>query len=163
MTIPPNLLNEDGSASIATAVMMSHHGFRRDLSRFRGALERLASGDGRPTDPLQQEWTSFVEKLHGHHTAEDTGIFPGLAQQGGAQAQSETRSKVVNINTATAAELEALPGVGAATAARIIEYREKNGAFKKVEDLMNVRGIGEKTFLNLKSLITVAPPKVTRA
>ncbi len=66
---------------------------------------------------------------------------------------------VVNLNSASATELEKLPGVGPSTAARIVEYRQKNGAFKKVEDLMNVRGIGEKTFLSLKPLITVAPPK----
>jgi competence protein ComEA len=66
---------------------------------------------------------------------------------------------VLNLNSATATELEKLPGVGPATAARIVEYRQKNGAFKKIEDLMNVRGIGEKTFLALKPLITVAPPK----
>jgi competence protein ComEA len=65
----------------------------------------------------------------------------------------------INLNTATATELEALPGVGAATAARIVEYRQKHGAFKKVEDLMNVRGIGEKTFLSLKPMIVVTPPK----
>lgn len=65
----------------------------------------------------------------------------------------------VNINTATAAELQKLPGVGPATATRIIEYRQKNGGFKKVEDLMNIRGIGEKSFLKLKPLITIAPPK----
>lgn len=70
-----------------------------------------------------------------------------------------TDAPAINLNSATAAELEKLPGVGPATAARIVEYRQKNGAFKKVEDLMNVRGIGEKTFLTLKPLITVAPPK----
>jgi len=66
----------------------------------------------------------------------------------------------VNLNTAGSTELQTLPGVGAATAGRILEYRQKNGAFKKIEDLMNVRGIGEKTFLKLKPMITVAPPKV---
>jgi competence protein ComEA len=65
----------------------------------------------------------------------------------------------VNLNTATAADLAKLPGIGAATAARIIEYRQKNGPFKKVEELMNVRGIGEKSFLKLKPLVSVAPPK----
>jgi competence protein ComEA len=44
-------------------------------------------------------------------------------------------------------------------AARIVEYRQKNGSFKKIEDLMNVKGIGEKNFLKLKNQLTVAPPK----
>jgi competence protein ComEA len=61
----------------------------------------------------------------------------------------------LNINTATLAQLETLPGLGRAVAERIVEYRDKNGNFKKVEDLMNVKGIGEKSFLKLKPLITV--------
>ena len=65
----------------------------------------------------------------------------------------------ININTATAAELESLPGIGAKTAARIIEYRQKNGPFKKVEDLMNVRGVGEKSFLKLKPQLTLGQVK----
>ena len=62
---------------------------------------------------------------------------------------------VVNLNTATQAQLESLPGLGSKVAERILEYRQKNGAFKKVEDLMNVKGIGEKSFLKLKPLLTV--------
>jgi len=81
MTAPPNLLNDDGSASIATAFMMSHHGFRRDLARFASALERVARGDASRTGALVEEWTSLHETLHGHHQQEDTGIFPGLAEQ----------------------------------------------------------------------------------
>ena len=66
---------------------------------------------------------------------------------------------IVNLNTASAPDLEGLPGIGAKTAARIVEYRQKNGPFKKVEELMNVRGVGEKNFLKLKPQITVAPAK----
>ena len=65
----------------------------------------------------------------------------------------------INLNTATVAQLETLPGVGKSTAERILEYRQKNGGFKRVEDLMNVRGIGEKSFLKMKPLITVTAPK----
>ncbi len=72
-------------------------------------------------------------------------------------------SAPVNLNTATSTQLERLPGVGAATAQRIIEYREKNGAFKKVEELMNVKGIGEKSFLKLKPLVTVTADKAAPA
>ena len=61
----------------------------------------------------------------------------------------------VNLNTATQAQLETLPGIGAAAAKRIIEYRDKNGKFTKIEQLMNVKGIGEKSFLKLKPMITI--------
>jgi competence protein ComEA len=66
-----------------------------------------------------------------------------------------TSASPVNLNTATANDLQTLPGIGRATAARILEYRQKNGGFRKIEDLMNVKGIGEKSFLKLKPLITL--------
>ena len=72
-----------------------------------------------------------------------------------------TAAAPVNLNTATAEQLTTIPGVGAKTAERIIEYRQKNGGFKKVEDLMNVSGVGEKSFLKMKPLITVAAAKTT--
>ena len=74
-------------------------------------------------------------------------------------AKTAATAGTVNLNTATVAQLETLPGIGKATAERILEYRQKNGGFKKVEDLMNVRGIGEKSFLKMKPLITVTAPK----
>ena len=61
----------------------------------------------------------------------------------------------VNINHADSAMLQTLPGIGAGKAEAIIEYRETNGPFQTVEDLMNVSGIGEKTFEKLKDSITV--------
>ena len=79
------------------------------------------------------------------------------------RSSSSSPAQMVNLNSATVPQLEALPGIGRATAERIIEYRQKSGGFKKVEDLMNVRGIGEKSFLKLKPLITVAAIKTDRA
>ena len=94
---------------------------------------------------------------------------PVLAQQSpkaAPKAPSKTDAKaeakadsVVNLNTASAADLEALPGIGKSTAQRIVEYRQKSGGFKKIEELMNVKGIGEKSFLKIKSRLTVAAPK----
>ena len=82
-----------------------------------------------------------------------------------AQSKSPARptvspsTAIVNLNTASVSDLEGLPGIGAKTAARIVEYRQKNGPFKKVEELMNVRGVGEKNFLKLKPQLTIAPAK----
>src|SRR5579872_3544587 len=84
------------------------------------------------------------------------------AQQKAGPRASSAKPAVtspININTATATELDALPGIGAKTAARIVEYRQKNGPFKKIEELMNVRGVGEKNFLKLKAQIAVSTAK----
>lgn len=80
-----------------------------------------------------------------------------------ASVAKATAANPVNINSASVAQLQTLPGIGASTAQRIIDYRQKNGAFKKIEELMNVKGIGEKSFLKLKPVITVGGDKVDRA
>ena len=74
----PHLLNDDGTASIATTLMMSHHAFRRDVARFGVALRRLEGGDHSKVEAVKEEWQGFHPKLHGHHEAEDNGIFPNL-------------------------------------------------------------------------------------
>ena len=78
------------------------------------------------------------------------------------QAAKAEPAAIVNLNTASVKDLETLPGIGAKTAERIIEYRQKNGPFKKIEELMNVQGIGEKSFLKLKPQLTVAPANASR-
>jgi iron-sulfur cluster repair protein YtfE (RIC family) len=81
MSQAPKLLNDDGTASMATALMMSHHAFRRDLGRFTQALDRLSPTDAERAAALHEEWKNFRGALHGHHQAEDHGIFPGLAAE----------------------------------------------------------------------------------
>ena len=88
---------------------------------------------------------------------------PLSAQKAAPPAPPAARGELVDLNSATATQLASLPGIGPKTADLIIEYRQKNGGFKKIEELMNVRGVGEKSFLKLKNLVTVTPPKPERA
>jgi comEA protein len=73
------------------------------------------------------------------------------AEKSGAKASTD--KKLININTAGVEELIKLPRVGPKISQRIIDYREKNGKFKKLEDLMKVSGIGEKTFKGFEDMI----------
>ena len=77
------------------------------------------------------------------------------AAQVPAAAQAKPATAIVNLNTATQSELEALPGIGPKVAARIVEYRKTKGPFKKIEEVMNVQGVGEKSFLKLRPQLTV--------
>lgn len=77
------------------------------------------------------------------------------AEETADAADSENSSELININTAPASELVKLKGIGEVKAAAIVEYRRINGNFKTVQDIMNVSGIGEKTFEKIRSQITV--------
>ena len=67
----------------------------------------------------------------------------------------QTAEDKVNINKADSSKLQTVPGIGPATAQKIIEYREKNGRFSSVDELKNVSGIGDKTLENMREYITV--------
>lgn len=72
-----------------------------------------------------------------------------------AQGTGSRASGKININKATAAELDGLPGIGPSTAEKIIEYRSSKGGFKSIEEINDVSGIGEKKYADIKGLITV--------
>jgi competence protein ComEA len=79
------------------------------------------------------------------------------AQTAAAPAAAAAQKASINLNTATLDQLETLPGIGRKTAERILEQRQKSGGFKKIEELMNIKGIGEKSFLKIKPMVFVTP------
>jgi len=87
-----------------------------------------------------------------------TALLLALAFAVAALPAVAAEAKGVNVNTATVEQLQLLPNVGPAVAARIVEHREKNGPFKAAEDLMLVRGIGEKSFEKLRPYVATSGP-----
>jgi competence protein ComEA len=77
-------------------------------------------------------------------------VGSGLVGPGGASADAAEANAIVNINEANETQLEALPGVGPATAKAIVDYRTEHGRFRSVDDLLNVRGIGPSKLEQIK-------------
>lgn len=94
-------------------------------------------------------------KLHRFVVACLAAVLAVSLSSGVALAAKPAPTGKVNINTASVDQLTTLPGVGPKLAARIVEYRQKSGAFKSAQELMNVQGIGEKNFQSLQSYLAV--------
>lgn len=109
------------------------------------------------TDEANELAINFAQKVEDQmviyvpHEDDDSGL-PENTTTGAGEASGAT---VININTASEQELMTLNGIGQAKAQQIIQYREENGLFDTPEDLMNVSGIGEKSFETLKDSIKV--------
>jgi competence protein ComEA len=88
-------------------------------------------------------------------TAATASAAGGGSSSGGAVPGPSGSAGKVNLNTATAAELETLPRVGPSMSAKILAWRAENGAFSAIEDLNDVDGVGDKTFESLKDLVTL--------
>ena len=86
------------------------------------------------------------------------GSSPVILESPAAPTEvSSSAAELININIASSAELDTLPGIGPTTAQKIIDYRQQNGPFLAKEDIINVSGIGPGTYERIKDLITVGP------
>jgi len=125
-------------------------------SRVQDALARagnvLVNADTRALNLARR--VNDGEQIYVPTLGEATPIPPTVSSGKSAPTATRALSKI-NINTATLAELDTLPGIGPAIAQRIIDYRTQNGDFKTIEDIKKVRGIGDALFNQIKDLITV--------
>jgi comEA protein len=128
---------------------------------FKPAMEKeIADQDARISD-LEAEIENINSSKNTVEASTQT-VAPTTTQpsQTGQVAGASTAASVklvgkVNINIASAGELDTLPGIGTAYAGRIIDYRTSHGGFKSIEELKNVKGIGDKTFEKLADLVTI--------
>lgn len=88
-------------------------------------------------------------------TTESPADEPATETETTPTQETESTGGLINVNTATLDELDTLPGIGPAKAQAIVDYREQNGPFQTVDDLLNVSGIGAGTMSNIRSLVTV--------
>jgi len=105
------------------------------------------------------ELTGTYGDLSGSVAGASAGGLYGAAGSELSDVEGDERSGegsgLININTANIEKLEQIPGIGVSKAKSIVDYREKNGAFKSIEDIKKVSGIGDATFENMKDMITV--------
>jgi comEA protein len=96
---------------------------------------------------------SSPSTLEPHPTSVASSVPPPIT----APSSNEAQKGLLDLNTATLEQLDKLPGIGESKAKAILEYRMKKGRFKRVEELMDVKGIGDKMFEKLKGFIYVGP------
>lgn len=113
--------------------------------------------EGRSTPDLS--WRLQKEQLF--HQLSERAPLPAADQRppsipaDSMRSAKKTLTGKININTATAAELQALPKIGLAMATRIVDYRKQNGSFHSIEEIQKIKGIGPKTFEIIRDYITV--------
>ena len=119
------------------------------------AMEKETEAMEKETDAMEKETESAAENSsHAIQDAEDETENTTVKEQV-KELVSEKKSGKININTANSEELQSLKGIGPSTASSIIAYREEYGGFSSIEEIMNVKRIGEKTFDKIKDRISV--------
>lgn len=142
----PGVVSLETGARVADAVAAAG-GLTQDAASDAVNLARVVE-DG------EQIIVPSIEQVRAAAQAADMPSSQGASSQDSETASGASSGKV-NINTASSTELQSLSGIGASKAQKIIAYRESNGAFKSVDDLTKVSGIGEKTLESIRDRICV--------
>jgi competence protein ComEA len=132
------------------------------VDRAGGLRKSAALGDLNLAQPLADGQQVFIARHTGHSEVRDPVAVPpnGTGGTAGPSARpgtagSSAAGPVINLNTATADQLDQLPGVGPVTAQKIIDWRTNHGRFVSIEELQEVDGIGPKTYADLAPMVTV--------
>ena len=126
-----------------------------------GLKEKYLSTSEAPTEETDEQNSQSASNVSANdNTAKNespanTSASSAKNKPAAKPAPEKANQGTININTASKSELISLPGIGEVKAQAIIDYREKYGAFYSTEEIMNVKGIGEKTYANLKDLICI--------
>ena len=132
-----------------------YQGRAGEQSEAADAMEKETEAMEKETDAMENEIESAAENSsHAIQDAEDETENTTVKEQV-KELVSEKKSGKININTANSEELQSLKGIGPSTASSIIAYREEYGGFSSIEEIMNVKRIGEKTFAKIKDRISV--------
>ena len=132
-----------------------YQGRAGEQSEAADAMEKETEAMEKETDAMENEIESAAENSsHAIQDSEDETENTTVKEQV-KELVSEKKSGKININTANSEELQSLKGIGPSTASSIIAYREEYGGFSSIEEIMNVKRIGEKTFAKIKDRISV--------
>lgn len=132
-----------------------YQGRAGEQSEAAEAMKKETDAMEKETDVMEKKTESAAENsLHAIQDSEDE-TENGTVKEQVKELVSENKSGKININTANSEELQSLKGIGPSTASSIIAYREEYGGFSSIEEIMNVKRIGEKTFAKIKDRISV--------
>lgn len=132
-----------------------YQGRAGEQSEAAEATEKETDVMEKETDVMEKKTESAAENSsHAIQDLEDETVN-GIVKEQVKELVSENKSGKININTANSEELQSLKGIGPSTASSIIAYREEYGGFSSIEEIMNVKRIGEKTFAKIKDRISV--------
>ena len=132
-----------------------YQGRAGEQSEAAEATEKETDVMEKETDVMEKKTESAAENSsHAIQDSEDE-TENGTVKEQVKELVSENKSGKININTANSEELQSLKGIGPSTASSIIAYREEYGGFSSIEEIMNVKRIGEKTFAKIKDRISV--------